>query len=203
MLFEAFLPHVLPSVKGCSDPDAVDAVIKAAREFCRRTHVWNYECDPIMSAAEVPNYVFQLGEGQELVRILAVDLDGREYDVVSASAGRRLARRGCSERVAYIKGLQDIVLNPAPSADNQPIVTDVAVQPSLTSTEWPDDLADYLEDIAQGAIGFLKLDAGEDWSDPSGAMAARGRFNDRIATVAHQVTKGMGAGRVRSQIRSF
>jgi hypothetical protein len=204
MEWDEFLPHVLPSVKGCPDQIALDAIIRAARKFCRKTLVWNYPCDPVLTTNGLAAYVLQIGEGQELLKLLTVEVDEREHDVVEASFGRREARKSSCKRIAYIAGPQDVLLHPAPHADGLELVVDVAVMPALNAPEWPDDLAQYVEDIAHGAVSILKLEGStDDWGDPDGAAVRETIFKDRMSTVGWQVSQGMGHRARRGRIQAF
>lgn len=200
MQWEDFLTHVLPYVQGCPDSVAVDHIRKAARIFCAKTLVWNYETDPVETDVGASDYVLQLGAGQDLVRLLAVSVDGREYTVPKAATGRRMRRQGDPSNIAFIRGPNEVVLNPAPWASGLKLLADVAVKPSLDAAEWPDDLAEHVTDIAHGAIATLCLLPRQDWTDANTAVTQQGLFNGRISTVAFKVMKGFGTGHQRARV---
>jgi len=193
MEWDAFLPHVLPSAQSCPDALAIDHVIKAARRFCEETLVWNYECEPILSAAQVKDYALQLGDGEELIRVMAATVAGRDVDILRGSSGRAAARQRRSTSFIYMaSGQLSFSVNPVPGADGIEILTDIAVRPSLTCQEWPDDLAQHVDDIAHGAIATLCLLPRRDWSDNTLAMARGGLFERRIDSVKRDVERGYG-----------
>jgi hypothetical protein len=193
MEWDAFLPHVLPSARSCPDGLAIDHVIKAARMFCERTLAWSYACEPIFSAAQVGDYALQLGDGEELVRVLAATVAGREVDVLRGSAGRAAMRQRRSRGFIYMAtGQLSFTVNPVPGADDIEIVTDIAVKPALAAQEWPDDLAQYIDDIAHGAIATLCLLPKCDWTDNNLAAAQGGLFEGRIDAVKRDVERGYG-----------
>lgn len=202
MTFDDFLTHVLPYTPGCPDAVAVDHVRKAARAFCSRTLVWNYAANPIAAEAGKANYTLQLGDDQELVRVLLVEVDGTEYEIPSGSRGRQLVRYGgCN--VCVMQGAQDFTLAPAPQIDGLEIITDIAVKPSLAGNYWPDDFAEFVPDIAAGAIASLCLIPKVEWSDVATAQVQQSVFNGRIGTVGTKVSKGLGSTSKRQRVCFF
>jgi hypothetical protein len=185
------LPSVLPSTPGCSDILAIDHIRKAAREFCARTLCWQYQANAITAQAEVATYTLQMGDGQELVKLLACEVNGTEYHVPNGAAGRRLARQGVSNLCTMASGGQDFTLSPTPSAGVS-IVTDIAVKPSMTSATWLDDFAAHTEAVAAGAIASLCALPKKPWTDHGLAALQREMFENRIGTEQYRVFKGMG-----------
>lgn len=201
MTFDDFLTHVLPYVPGCPDAVAVDHVVKAARTFCARTLVWNYTTNKILSAAGIPDYTLQIDKGQELVRLLRAEVDGVKYETPTGPYGRGLARRSVGN-LCIMKGAQDFTLSPTPTLDGSEILTDIAVKPAFASTHWPDDFAEFVTDIAAGAVASLCLIQKQEWTDPSSASTYGGMFNARIGAVGMKVAKGLGTDQQRSRITS-
>lgn len=203
MKWDDMLRHVLPSATGCPDTLALDHLVRAARMFCARTLAWNYETTPTDSAAGVARYTLQMGQGQELVRLLAVEFNGQAYDVPPGPKGRAMQRSG-SGYTAVLEGNNDFVLNPAPYLDGKQIITEIAVKPALDSPAlWPDDLEEHVEALADGALATLLRLPDKTWTNSQAADDAQGRFQDRISTVAFKVTKGFGRSRHGAAIRWF
>ncbi len=196
MLMTEFLPHVLPSVPGCPELLALDHVIKAARKFCASTLIWNLTLPPIVAQKGETEYTLQLAPGQELVRLMYVEVDGQEYDVPSGPQGRRYARRSNGQVVTMV-GSQDFTLTPAPGATGAVILTDAAIKPTLDATTFPDDFAEYLSDIAAGAISTLCLLPDNAWTNEKLAGIEDGIFRQRINVVSIKITQGFGRGRRR------
>ncbi len=193
MTWDDFLPEVLPYVVGCGEALAINHIIKAAREFCAGTLVWQVEAQ-VATVAGQPTYTFPLATGLEVVRLLNVSVDGTDYLVPNRSNGRRLARAFVSD-VATLSGPKAITLSVAPSVAGKPILVECAVKPTLAAETWPDALAEHVTDIAPGAISSLCLLPKVDWTDPSTAAIQRVLFNDRKSTVGHKVSKGFGRSR--------
>ncbi len=196
-----FLTHVLPSVEGCPESLAIDHTIKAAREFCDRTLVWNYACDPVLSQAAEGRYTLQLDDGVEMIRALSMSVDGLDYYVPNGAEGRRVIRRqGTRRNMAVFTGPIDFTIDPPPSQAGLKIVADIAVRPAMNCPQWPDDLDEHVTDIAHGAISSLCLLPRQEWSDTKTAGIHRGFFNERMGTVGYKVSRGYGHSRQRAQV---
>jgi hypothetical protein len=201
MIFEECLPRVLPFARGCPDDLALQHILDAARMFCARTLVWNYETRPIPAVAGIADYTLQIGDGQDLVRVLFLEVAGTDYAVRSGT--RSTQAEESESNVAMMRGAHDFTLRPAPSLDGQLIITGLAVKPSAVDTEWPDDLSDHVTDIAHGAVATLCEMPNVDWKDAATADRQQIRFNARIAAVASKVSKGMGRSRRHAAIGWF
>jgi hypothetical protein len=202
--FDDFLPEVLPYVEGCPDAVAVNHIIKAARTFCARTLVWNYDTEePTLTVIGQTVYPIDLDSDQERVKILSAWLDDAEIEVLDQSSGRRSQRRGACSSFIYAPNAIDLVLQPAPTADDQRIDLQLAVKPSLTATEWPDDLAEHVTDIAHGAISSLCMLPRVSWTNLVLAATERAMFKDRIGTVGFNVSRGFSLYKPRARVTFF
>jgi hypothetical protein len=195
-----FLPHVLPSCEGCPESLALDHIKKAARTFCARTLLWQYSLPTIHSAAGIGEYTLNLGPGEDIVRVLLIEVNGAAYGMPSGAMGRQLRRQGRGN-YATMTGLYDFVLSPAPSFNDMAIVCDVAVKPRMDSIEWPDDFEENLTDIVHGAIATLcMLDKRQSWFDLDKSTTQGALFADRCSTVAMKVERGYGTSRRHANI---
>ncbi|RZL05501.1 MAG: hypothetical protein EOP40_19985 [Rubrivivax sp.] len=190
MNWDDFLPEVLPYVVGCGEALAINHIIKAAREFCAGTLVWQVEAQ-VVTVADQAVYAIPLASGLEIVRLLNVNVNGTDYLVPNLTNGRRLARASVRD-LATLTGPKAITLSAAPSAAGLPILVECAVKPTLAAESWPDDLSEHVTDIAPGAISSLCLLPKVDWTDSTAAATQRVLFNDRKSTVGHKVSKGFG-----------
>lgn len=197
------LTHVLPSAPGCPESLAIDHLVKAARTYCAKTLVWNYETQPFDSTAGLARYTLQIAEGQALVRLLTCEVGEQTYDVPAGLSGRAM-QRAASGYTCVIEGINDFVLEPAPHLDGLAIVTDIAVKPALTSpADWPDDLEEHVTALADGALSTLLALPGVSWKSKDEAIEAAGRFADRMGTVAFKVSKGFGRSRHGAKVKWF
>lgn len=203
MKWSDMLTHVLPSVAGCPDSLAEDHLVKAARRLCAETMVWNYETVPVLTTAALAVYTLQIGQGQNLVRVLSCEVDGREHTIPAGMAGRRLQRRSIGV-TCVVERQNDIRLDPPPHANNLEIITEVAVKPSLDApADWPDDLEEHVHELACGAIASLCALPGTTWFNSAVALEQEARFRDRISTVAMKVSRGFGRAHHGAAVRWF
>lgn len=199
MTFDEFEPYVLPYAKNCPSAVVAHHVKLAAVTFCGRTLAWQEELTPVTTAAGVDLYTMNLPAGSQMVRLLRCNVGDYAYEAITAmqsfgvtkqygGAGRRTY-----SRVAWSINRQDIKLYPAPDGLGL-LGALVALKPDITTaTEIPDDLSQYVQDIAEGAIeSLLMMPKDSPWSDPNTAVIHGAKFNDRIGTVAALVAKGFG-----------
>lgn len=204
MEWEAFLPRVRVYVSACPDELAIDHIKDAARDFCTRTLAWNYETDSMPSVAGVASYLVDIDEGQEIVRVEAIDVDGEEYPVMNGPRARRLSRAGSSKRYASLNyGTQEFVLSPAPATDGLPIVMDVAVKPAMDAPDFPDELAEHVKTIADGAIATLCAMPKQTWTDGNVAGLAQVRFDDKVSEVKHEIERAYSRAARPSRTQFF
>jgi hypothetical protein len=201
---DAFLPLILPYVPGCPDATAKDHAIKAGRIFCSKTRCWAYETAIVLTQPGVTTYALDIDDGEmERVRLLSASIDGRPLTVLDARDGRSLAREGgysCDS--VWLDNGTDVGFLPAPTVGGAKLVLQIAVKPALTATEWPDELAEYLDDVAHGAISSLTAMPRVAWRDTDTAQYHEARFRERIAAVGFNSTFGYAstpAKRLRSR----
>jgi hypothetical protein len=188
--YEDFLTHVVPYVEGCPDLVALDHIEKAAREFCGRTLCWNPEPRWFAADATLDQYPLDLTDDIELVKVLGVSVDGTEIKVETTVRGRSRRRNGDSGPFAYVEDRADIVLVPVPSGSTTEFIVDMAIKPALGTTEFPDELVEYVPDIAHGAIASLCRLPRKAWTDMALAGVEQGLFNNRILSVGLLVGNG-------------
>lgn len=203
MSLDDVLPYVLPYVNGCPDEVAKHHVLLSAREFAQRTHCWLEQQDAIVADADATEYAFNLSEGQDVTRLVALSVGGRDFDVVNASRGRLMLRSGGFSNFAFTANLVDFTIAPAQAAGAL-IVTECALRPTLDSVDLDDDaFAEHAVDIGWGAIASLMAMPRQDWSSLDYAGVMRNRFNDSIATLALRLSRGFANDRPRAAAQFF
>lgn len=190
--FDTWLNRVLPYVPGCPEDTALLHIIDAAKEFCRRTLVYNYQHAEVLTVAGQSNYLLTLPAGLRLTKVMGCQIDNATvYAVQGGSLGRSLQRNN-SGNVCRLEEPRTIVLNPAPTQTGLPIVVDIAVMPTDADTAvWPDSLEDHIEYIAAGAIGSLCAmpEKSAAWRDLQSSIDNRGKFNARISALKIQLSR--------------
>lgn len=79
----AFLPYLLPHVKGVADPAAEQALRDAATDFFRRTRAWRRWLAEVPVQAGQREYVLPLPSGAQVVRIETATVGGASAAVHS------------------------------------------------------------------------------------------------------------------------
>lgn len=189
MNFDDFLPKVIPYVPGCPDAVAIEHIRESARDFCARTLLWEVQSEPVKTRAGIVMYPLDLDDQQERIKVMKAWLDGHEIEVVDPQLGRAMAHRGYGSFL-YMDSPVDLVMYPAPTRAGQLIVVQMAVKPTLSADEWPDDFAEYMTDIAYGAVATLCRLPKKTWSDRQMAIDSGMHFVDRVQTVGMRVAQG-------------
>ena len=190
--FDTWLNRVLPYVPGCPEDTALLHIIDAAKEYCRRTLVYNYQHAEVLTVAGQSDYLLTLPAGLRLTKVMGCQIgNSTVYAVQGGSLGRSL-QRNAGGNVCLLEDPRTIVLSPAPTQSGLPIVVDIAVMPTDAGTAvWPDSLEDHIEYIAAGAIGSLCAmpEKAAGWRDLQSSIDNRAKFNARIAALKVQLSR--------------
>lgn len=192
MNWDTFKTEVLPYVPGCPWAMAKDHVIKAAREFAAKTLCIDGAFD-FVTVADQANYTITPATGLELVKLLRVEVAGREYPVVNPFTGRASGRAASADVASLNLTTKVVTIHPAPSLAGKACYVDAAMRPTSTASECPDQLAQYTQDIAHGAIASLCAMPKNDWTSFDTSVMRDKQFKDRISTVGVQVSFGSGS----------
>jgi hypothetical protein len=179
-----FYPYVVPHVPDLPTPTIDLHVRMAAHEFFRRTHAWQVESDPEVIADGVRDYDLSVPAGAQIVKVLRVVADDRDY----AKAVRLIDG-------AILRFSADCLPNTGSS-----MVVTFAVTPRVgdigkTWATFPDHLDDHIQDIALGAIATLLLTTPERKGDATAYGLA---FSNRIATVGIKLSRSQTRARLGS-----
>lgn len=188
MIYEDILPLVLPYVKGCPESAALSAVVRCAREFCRKTRVWNYYLNPLANQPDQDVFPLVMGDAAEPFKVLAVDFDGQDYLPMEGTVAQQNVREGRGNIALFDPDARTVTLCPAPGY--QALVNiSVAVQPADDlSVGLPSVLRDEADFIADGAIAFLCKQPGT-WANPAIATDREAAYRNRMAIVAARVSR--------------
>lgn len=191
----------MPSVKGCSGPQADQELRTAAQEFFRRTKAWLQWLDPI-TLTGAASYTLALPTGSLVHRLEQATVDGatvalpnyRSFPVDLADNQTQGQGFTTSDRIT--------VLPAATYAAGQVLKLQAVLVPSNTATSLPDALvAQFGQYIAEGAKSRLMLLPGKEYSNPGAAGIASVAFEAAIGSVQHQAHKGFGTTVPRMRVR--
>jgi len=194
---EALLPEVLPHVKGCPDFLAIDHLREAARELCRRAHIWSVTLASFNTVVGTVQYTMPLPAESSAVRLFRVDVgDQLDMLLLDESAASNEVAHGSQSAFAWLAG-DKLNVNPKPTAI-VPVVVELSLKPSASGLTLPDWIGeDWRIALARGARGTLFEMKGSDWFDPAMADFNTGKFNGQVTTAAITKSKGRATARRR------
>lgn len=191
--WDEFYTVYLYDVQGATYFAAANELRRAAQEFCDRAKVWRTDLDPVLTTAGNVLYDFDISGDQEVVKLLAATLDGRDIPVLRAAD--RLPG------FAAVKALnaREFILSIQPVND-QKIVTTVILKPSHAAAGIDDHLyAQYAEQISWGARSRLYMAPDKPYTNPDLALMFEKRFRDAIADANWRAEQAYSAEPVRTQ----
>lgn len=148
-------------------------------------------------------YAFPTTTDAEIAKFLRFTIDGRKATVVRPDQGEdQVLYETLSSDCAWTTDRLNFNVYPAPYVAGIKYGCTVALMPSQAAVTIPDDVFNgHAEDIATGALARLFAIPKKDWSDLKQAAGRRAMFEQRINTVAAQVSKGFSRGKTR--VRGF
>lgn len=204
--FTQFLPEVLPSVQGCSDILALNAIRNAAIEFCGSTMYWQETQDPVtLTAADLP-YDFEAPTGANVIQPLSIRCNGsnvvpKSLDWLDANIPNWATLVADYPSFYYQPNPNQMVLVGQPSTSVD-LTIRVAYIPARTATGVDQTLYQYyLEAIAFGALTRLCAVPGQPWTNPEVAQYSRAMFNNAMTDATIEANKSYDRGGLKVQHR--
>lgn len=199
MKWADFAPYVMPYVLGCPVPVLVHHVRLASIEFFRRTNAFTRTLDAVYTYGQ-PSVDIEGYDGETSVsRILAVTVDGREFDLIEPRSGMALLRDDSSREFAFTQDMLTLIINPLQER-RLPVVIDAALVPNMTSLGLSDEVAVlYASDIAPGVVSSIQRLPGQKFTNAGEAELNARMFDRRISTTCAKVQRGSAASRTRPQ----
>ena len=181
-----FRPTIIPNVPGCPDFVIENAVLLAAREFCKDTRIWqdapgDEEVLIIDVAGEDIVYALTVPEDSNIIGIAAVL---RNESPMSPGIEYALDVQTASVIFAY-----------APSPEDEIKVRRV-YKPARTAATVPDFLYNEFEEaISNKALSDLVAMPGKPWTN----LALVGDFRQKYQSSVHEtISRAMKGGTIRS-----
>lgn len=194
-------------INGVPEPVAINAMRKAAIEFCDRSRVWVMDHDAMTLIVGESTYAFEPNSGAVVARVEQAWVDGVDIDPTT-----RLDLQNSYANWTTVTGppthylqenTEEIILFPKPTSA-QTLTMKVTLKPSRRSTGIEGWLVEkYLEEIMHGAAWKLLEMPGKPWSDGAAAMYHKGAFDDAIATAKLAAAKSMGKAPLRTKPNFF
>lgn len=193
---EDFFPHLLDELPGCPRALVKNRLLKGAREFCRRSHVWRYRHPEIAVVADTDEYeLYDLPEDALVYNMEEVLLDDLPIltwpeDAIDTPPGglsRALgplesrSRRVDGPQTYYTRPQQNVIrLRPPPQSDHT-LNLKLTLMPALDANVLPQILLDEHVEILEHYVKWRSMSMPKrEWTDMAGAMDHGRQWADAI-----------------------
>ncbi len=203
-----FFPRLIPSVIGCSEPLAQQALIDSAIAFCDQSLAVTVNLDPVTLPVGMSAMELEPPTGTTISQILYVWYDKKLLNAVPYGQMTNIFREDGTPvdyTVEYIDEVVNLMVYPAPKEKvTNGLVVRAALRPTRDATQVHDILYQrYSEGIIAGAISVLCNMPDQPWTDYTRAQA----MGVLARTRANQARADMMFGRVQAsmtvQMREF
>lgn len=195
-------------MSGVPEPVAINALRKAAIEFCDRSRVWVIDHDPIDLIAEEATYQFSPNNGTVVIRVEEAWVSGMDITPAARLDVQRNANwtsmLGTPKHYLQ-ENTEELILFPKPvSALSGALTLKVSLKPSRKSTGIEGWLVEkWLDDIVHGAMWKLLEMPSKPWSDGNSALYHKGAFDAAIISAQLAAQKGLGKAPLRTRPQYF
>lgn len=212
---QSFLPHILPSVVGCSEPLAIQCLRDTAIDFAERTNVW-WSWFTVGSEAGVQEYDVDLPTQARLVRVLAafyLKTKMRANDV--ADVDDPFAIRGQIESsepdsgeptaIHAVPGGGTFLVYPLPEST---VADAFTIRASYAPTDTATSLDDlfytrYLQAMKYGTLARLYGTAGQGFTSPAMEDREMRKYMREVGRAVREARKGATQTSTRVKARAF
>lgn len=202
--YSDLISEVLPQLAADpSDPVTEQAIKRAVIEFCRESWVWRYIPDTQDVVAGLLEYDLEPPQGADVVAVLDVQVNNvpvtsRTIEMLNQEFPGWRTTSKTTKHFTQVDTSQ-ILLAPLPEVGiTAGLSMTLALQPKLTATSFPSWIANqYMERLADGAVGRLMLMSNKPWSDPANGADHRRRFEAAIANARNDAASALGRAPVR------
>lgn len=204
--WDAWLPDVLPHVRGCPRLVAEHEIRRAAQLLLERSRAWIVRTPEIAVVAAAPDVTLNLGDAtRDLVRIERAWFDGlpltpRAVGELADMVGMDWRdQSGTPDSIVQVSP-GAVRLYPTPVADGT-FDAECSVKPGESATGVPDDIAAaHRMIIATGAKGALMLMPRVEWQDLKLGAALLQGFENAINAAVVGVASGHGRAARRPSV---
>lgn len=201
MLWRDFAPFVTPFVIGCPMPVLVHHARLVSIDWCRKTLCWQRDLDAEVLSGTSHEFDMQpLSVQSSIVKVLAVAVNGRERDLLTARDGQKFVRSQHPGDFCFTPDNLTLHVYPLEPEGTEVVVT-AALAPALNgSSGLEDEIAlQHADDIAKGIVASIMRVPGQDFSNPAQAAIEQGMYEARRTTIAAKVGRGLSAAKTRTQ----
>lgn len=204
MRWRDFEPYVLPYVIGCPIPVMEHHARLTAIDWCRKTLCMTRELDAELTSGTSHEVDIAPPPGMQIVRAVDVAVGGREFNLTDPLYGKRLARNHGQQEYCFTSDNATLQVYPMQAAGVEVVITAALMPALVNSTGLDDDIAlEHADDIAKGiAAAMLKLPE-QTFTNPQLAERMEADYKARRTTIAAKYSRGLAAGKTRSQPKFF
>lgn len=206
--YDDFLPHVLPYVPNCSEPQAINAIRNACIDFCKDTQFLQQDLDPISVQALENTYTPDVPSGYVLGRILSLYWSNYLIRRKSQAELEKLLGfnwQSLSGSPVYFTQFDpdNFVVAYRPEEDLSDGFTGrISIVPIRTSSRVDSLLLErYAEDIANGALARLLRTPNEAYTDFQKAIEYEQKFRVSKQNAIGYVKGGMNYAPLRVHMK--
>ena len=192
-LLTAMEPLARPYIKDCPRVLVHAEMLRAAREFCEKTHAWR-ESRYVGFGANLNESTINAGEGNAFVATISARKKGEttKFGYVTNPDDMSLATGVPS--LWSSKTISKLMISPVP-IEQIILQVEIALKPALTGTEIPDEIAEtWGEGIADGAVYNLLMMEDTEWYNPDRASFHKNRFDNLITDARIKKSTGFRSG---------
>jgi len=207
--FTQWYDDVLPWVPGCAQAMALDAIRKAAIEFCELSWAWIYNPAAQDVVATQIEYPFAPPSNAVVVKVLYAEHDGepiypRSPDQLDKMYKSWRTFPGTPEYHTQ-EDERNLLLVPVPVASiTGGLKMRVCLKPKFDAADIESRMyEEYREAIASGALYRLMLSPKKPYTDAALAAVHKEMFDDKASSVRHKVQKGYARAPLRNVAHFF
>lgn len=190
-----------------SDPFTENVIKRAAIEFCQESWVWKHISDAQDVTVSEATYDIDVPNGAAVTTVMSVvlndtPLEAKEVGWLNINLPAWHTTEAAPNYYTQTEPGQ-IILAPIPGETSAAaLVITVALQPTQTATGFPEWIFNkFPYAITDGALAKLMLVPGKPWTDLTGGVDRRARFEAAIANARAMAVTGLSraANRTSSQ----
>lgn len=203
----SFSSRLLPTVLGCPEPLAEQALIDAAIEFCERSRLLVVELEPIKLRSGTADYELELPLQTRLGHILGVWVDNTLLSSVPLLQAGRHATAGTptSFHATYVDEALLLRVSPTPDASViGSLHAKVSVVPTRTASSVMSVLFDeWVDVVVSGAQARIKQTPGQVFTDLQAGMLCEQKFRHACSAARAQTNTGRAVSSLSVKPRSL
>lgn len=204
----AFFPRLLPSVIGCPEPLAQQALLDSAIEFCGRSLAVTTTLEAVTLAAGEASFEVETPKNTIIAQVLNLWFDGSELDAAPYAEATAVSSSNGAPRFFYGQDIDEafnITLMPAPDTTvTGGVIMRVALKPTRTATTVHDILFErYAPAIVDGALAILMAIPDQSYTNEQKALVAGSSARYKANAARTDALHGRVQSSMSVKMRSF